>query len=189
MDNQSWRRFEETLRIKLQDSRQTRVKSEATSAIQKEEEKAEQCAGKEYQKLAQNIRETIAETVPKKKNQFKNGRSISEDTKQLYKDRIKEYSKGKPTRERRNEWNKKIKNAGKNDYRRWVSRWTEEIERANGKGDLKAVYRGVKAVSGAKRCFSATQPTMKQGQRIKSPEELANTWGEFLEKFESTDLE
>ena len=190
MDNQSWRRFDETLRIKIQDSRQTRAKSEATSAIQKEEEKAEQCAGKEYQKLAQNIRETITETVPKKKNQFKNGRSISEDTKQLYKDRIKEYSKGKPTREKRKEWNKKIKNAGKNDYRRWVSRWTEEIERANGKGDLKAVYRGVKAVSGAKRCFSATQPTMKQGQRIKSPEELANAWGEFLEKkFEATDLE
>ena len=159
-------------------------------AIQEEEEKAEQCAGKEYQKLAQNIRETIAEIVPKKKNQFKNGRSISEDTKQLYKDRIKEYSKGKATKEKRNEWNKKIKNAGKNDYRRWVSRWTEEIERANGKGDLKAVYRGVRAVSGAKRCFSATQPTMKQGQRIKSPEELANAWGEFLEKkFEATDLE
>ena len=123
--------------------------------IQEEEEKAEQCAGKEYQKLAQNIRETIAEIVPKKKNQFKNGRSISEDTKQLYKDRIKEYSKGKPTKEKRNEWNKKIKNADKNDYRRWVSRWTEEIERANGKGDLKAVYRGVRAVSGAK---DASQP-------------------------------
>ena len=31
---------------------------------------------------------------------------------------------------------------------------------------------------------------MKQGQRIKSPEELANAWGEFLEKkFEATDLE
>ena len=47
MDNQSWRRFDENLRIKLQDSKQTRVKLEATSAIQKEEEKAEQCAGKE----------------------------------------------------------------------------------------------------------------------------------------------
>ena len=89
---------------------------------------------------------------------------ISEETKQLYKDRIKEYSKGKPTRERRKAWNRKIKNAGKDDYRRWVSHWTEEIERANGKGDLKAVYRGVKIVNSAKRCFSSAQTTMKQGQ-------------------------
>ena len=99
-------------------------------------------ADEEYQTLVKNIRETVEEIVPKKKNKFKNGRSISEETKQLYKDRIKEYSKGKPARERRKAWNRKIKNTDKNDYRRWVSRWTEEIERANGKGDLKAVYRG-----------------------------------------------
>ena len=48
-------------------------------------------AGKGYQKLAKNIRETIEEIVSKKKNKFKNGRSISEETKQLYKDRLKEY--------------------------------------------------------------------------------------------------
>ena len=174
----------------MQESNQTRGKTGATSVIPRTEEKEEIGAGKEYEKLAENIRETIKEVVPKKKNLFKNGRSVSEETKQLYKDRVKEFSKGKPTSQRRKEWNRKIKNAGKNDYRRWVSRWTEEIERTNAKGDLKAIYRGVKAVIGAKRCFSATQPTTLQGQRLKNPEELANAWRDFLEKkFEATDLE
>ena len=34
-------------------------------------------AGKEYQKLVENIRETIEEIVSKKKNKFKNGRSAN----------------------------------------------------------------------------------------------------------------
>ena len=37
--------------------------------------------GAEYSTLAEDINQTIDEIVPKKKNMFKNGRSISEETK------------------------------------------------------------------------------------------------------------
>ena len=37
--------------------------------------------GAEYSTLAEDINQTMDEVVPKKKNMFKNGRSISEETK------------------------------------------------------------------------------------------------------------
>ena len=73
--------------------------------------------------------------------------------------------------------------AGMHDYRAWVSRWTENIERANASGDLKAVYKGVKAISGAATTFSDAQPTFKtNGNRIKDPEELAAVWAKISGK-------
>ena len=94
----------------------------------------------------------------------------------------KECSKDKHDEETRKKWNRSIKNADRNDYRRWISRWTERIERTDVKGDLKAVYRGVRALNGTKNCFSNTQSTTdSHGQRIKSPEELDQIWTKFLE--------
>ena len=190
MNTQSWRRFDEVLQIKTQEKQETREKRGATSATTVESVTETHCVGKEYATLTENIRETIKEVVPKKKNTFRNGRSVSEETKTLFKERTKEYSRSKPTSARRKEWNGKIKNACKNDYRRWVSRWTERIEQADAKGDLKAVYQGVQAVSGTKRGFSDTQPTTLESRRLKNPEELANAWCGFLEnKFAATELE
>ena len=198
MNNQSWQRFDKDLQIRIQKRRTTRAKIEATTATPAI---VDACAGEkgssakdgeEYAALTQDIRETIKATVPKKKNLFKNGRAVSEETKELYKKRRKQFStKGKHDAATRKRWNRKIKNACRNDYRRWVSRWTEHIEKADAKGDLKAVYHGVRALSGMKNRFSHTQPTCDaKGQRLKSPEELASTWSAFLgKKFAATDFE
>ena len=56
----------------------------------------------------------------------------------------------KPTKEERNRWNRKIRNACRQDYKSWVTRWVEKIERADNKGDTKAVSQGVKVLSRAK---------------------------------------
>ena len=76
--------------------------------------------GVEYSALAEDINQTIDEVVPKKKNMFKNGRSISEETRKLYEQRRKEFSKDNQDEETetRKKWNKRIKNAVHNDYRR-----------------------------------------------------------------------
>ena len=198
MNNQSWKRFDKDLQIRIKNRQETRAKLAVTSATAAT---ATKCVGnkgssskdgEEYSELTEDIRKAIEETVPKKKNLFKNGRAVSEETKELYKQRRKEFSKpGKLDAQSRKKWNKKIKNACRNDYRGWVSRWTEHIERADAKGDLKAVHRGVRALSGAKNRFSHTQPTTdEKGQRLKNPVELANVWSQFLgRKFAATDLE
>ena len=72
-----------------------------------------------------------------------------------------------------------------------VTGWTEEIERANNVGDIKAINRGVKTISGVKQTFVTKQPTLNaDGSRIQSPAELSNVWSKFLaKKFRPTDLE
>ena len=129
----------------------------------------------------------------------KNGRVVSKETKKLFEDREKECAKNKPTQRRRRKWNKKIRNACRNDYRRWVSEWVQRIEEADNKGDTKAIYRGVKAVSGIGQGGTRTRPTMKTKKngkkleelgRFDGPEELAQAWQDFLDKkFSPTELE
>ena len=88
--------------------------------------------------LVKILRETIEETIPKKKNLFVNGRSISEEKpNSCIKDNIKEYASiVRASRQEKEEKNgkKRFKNAVKNDYRRRVSRWTECRNRKTKKG-------------------------------------------------------
>ena len=93
---------------------------------------------------------------------------VSQGTKEPFEKRTREYNKGKPTKERRKRWNKKIRNACRNDYRKWVSGWVERIEQADNKGDTKAIYQGVKALGGQGK-KSATRPTMKKNEKEPGP--------------------
>ena len=62
----------------------------------------------ELEALTRCTQETIAAVVPKKKKQKRNGRVMSQETKDLHEKRKKEFSKKKPTKEQRKRWNKKI---------------------------------------------------------------------------------
>ena len=115
----------------------------------------------EYEKLTKCVRDTIAEVVSERKRLKKNDRVVTQATRDLFDKRAKEYGKRPPTTERRKRWNKVIRNACTNDYRRWVSNWVETIEKADHKGDTKAIYSGVKALSGTKRS-SSKRPTMRE---------------------------
>ena len=89
-----------------------------------------------------------------------------------------------------------------------MSIWVERIEQADNNGDTKAIFKGVKALSGATG-QGASQPTMHVEEvetvnpvtgdtekklvardRIASPEELADVWHKFLQKkFSQTEKE
>ena len=174
MTNQSWPAFDEALRIKLQKEEEPRanlnyLKKDAQGV---EEDKVTAELGKKYTRLTKCVYETIKEVVPEKAWIKKNGRVVTKETKKLFEDRSKEYDKNKPTKRRRRKWNKKIRNACRNDYRRWVSEWVQRIEEADNKGDTKAIYRGVKAVSGIGQGGTRTRPTMKTKKKGKKLEEL-----------------
>ena len=116
---------------------------------------------------------------------------MSQETKDLHEQRKKEYSKGKPTKERRKRWNKKISRSCRSDYRKWVTRWTERIEKDFRAGNAKAIYAGVKTFCDTKKSFTTKQPSLNsKGTRIENPEELADVWKKFLyKKFSPTELE
>ena len=49
-----------------------------------------------------------------------------------------------------------------------------EIERADERGDMRAIYQGVRVISGRERSCASKQPALKtDGSRISSPEELS----------------
>ena len=97
----------------------------------------------------------------------KNGRVVSQGTNALFEDRAKEYRKEKPTAEKRKAWNKRIQNACL-----WVTKWIQKIEQADNRGDTKAIYAGVKSLSGS-AAFSTTKPTEKV--QLKTPTEQQKT--------------
>ena len=135
-ENQSWSEFDTALRIKLQ-------QAEEPSRYDNEPEKTDMA--NRYANLTSCVYETIQEIVPERKWLKKNGRVVSQDTKALFESRAKEYQKEKPTAAKRKAWNKKIQIACRNDYRLWVSKWVQKIEQADNRGDMKAIYSGVKA--------------------------------------------
>ena len=196
MTSQSWTSFDDCLRMKLQEKYETRATDEATTATTIAAKREEQCVGetradKEYEDITTATTEAIEEIVPKKDKSMYNGRHVSEATKKLFEDRIKAFAKTKPSTKERQKRNKKIRRECRNDYRAWVTKWTEIMEAANNRGDAKEIYRGVRAISGAKRKMATKTPTLKKDKsRIASPEELASVWAEFLEKkFQQTELE
>ena len=83
------------------------------------------------------MNETVQAVVPRKKKQRKNGRTMSDKTVKLHEQRRKAYQKQKPDKATRTKWNKKIARSCRDDYRDWVTRWTEEIEKEERKGKIK----------------------------------------------------
>ena len=160
MTKETWPDFDRALGIKLRQQRQqpTVCNAEDTASTSKDSNSTD--LANEYASLTQCVYETICEVVPEKKWLRKNGRVVSEATKNLFERRAKEFQKHKPTRQRRKEWHKIINNACKNDYRKWVSNWVQAIEKADEKGDTKAIYKGVKALSGKPNGTTA-KPTMR----------------------------
>ena len=75
----------------------------------------------ELEAMTTCTKETIAAVVPKKKKQTRNGRVMSQETKDLHEQRRKTFSKKKPTKQERKHWNKKISRNCRKDYRKWVS--------------------------------------------------------------------
>ena len=58
-----------------------------------------------FANITECVYETIKEIVPEKKWLKKNGRVVSQATKQLFERRANEYKRSKPTREQRKAWN------------------------------------------------------------------------------------
>ena len=64
------------------------------------------------------------------------------------------------------------------------------MEKANEAGDIKAIYRLVKSITGNPGKPPNNLTTDKNGQLLQTPEATANAWRDFLQKkFEATEAE
>ena len=190
MNDQSWRDFDSRLQIKLQEdvtATSPRVASADTVTIRCGQQKRKV----DYNRITTCVQETMDEVVPEKERMKKHGRTVSKETKALFEERKRAFAKRKPTKAQRKQWNDKITRSCRNDYRAWVSRCVEEIEKADAKGDTRTVFKATKTVSGLNNSFASKQPTLNSaGLQIHDSEELANVWKNFLaQKFSASCLE
>ena len=148
--------------------------------------------GQHYLFFSTCVKQTIDEVVPPLKHRIYNGRTMSNKTRELYQQRIRDYNSGrKVTKSDRAAWAKVLKEAGLEDYKAWVQRWVVEIEKVDNRGDSKEIYKGVKALAGTTHNSFSAQPSIKEnGDMITSAEELGDLWQKFLaNKFSATELE
>ena len=125
----------------------------------------EEKMGQHYDRMATSIRETIAEVVPPKQRLKYNGRDVSAETKRLYDLRIRDFASGrKVTKSDRDAWNRTLNKAAKKDYDRWVEKRVQEIEQADEQGNTRAIYAGVRALSGKTKNPPSPQPTKRKNK-------------------------
>ena len=98
MDNQSWRNFDQTLQIKLQEETVTVNQPRVTNAESVTILCGLQRRRVDYDRISTCVQETIQETVPKQKKVKKNGRTVSEETRALFEERKRAFAKQKPTK-------------------------------------------------------------------------------------------
>ena len=148
MNNQSWTEFDNDLRIRIARTRQTCDETSVPVTNKMGAKTNMEDSQTDYEQLTTMVRESIDAIVPAKTWTKKNGRVVSEATKALYESRTRQYQSSRPTQETRKKWNRKIRSACIKDYRTWVTGCTERIERADNRGDTKAIYAEVKRLSG-----------------------------------------
>ena len=199
MDEKRWAAFDDDLRIRITESRQTRYNEPSSDTNKKEAEQNVQDPQTEYANLTKLVRESIEATVPAKAWTKKNGRIVSEKTKALYEARTRQFQANKPTQATRKKWNRKIRSACKQDYRTWITGCTERIENADNRGDTKAIYDEVKRLSGLVSRGANTRPTAVYQEpseseetgdtRKEQPEELVGTRDETAKNTRSSNHE
>ena len=141
-----------------------------------------------YCKICSAINHAIEETVPTKVRKQGTRREVSDATKHLFAERDK--LRGQGTKEQYDDVQSKIKASSLKDFEHWVSKWSDTIEIAAGKGDTRKVYDAVKVLACKREKPSPNITTDQNGNTLKCAEEIAKAWNTFLtSKFAATDAE
>ena len=114
-------------------------------------------------------------------------RKVSEATKRLYERRTNMQG---CTQEQYDDINRRIKEAGLQDFRKWVEEHSAKMKTANGCGDTRTIYKSVRTLAGKRQKPSTNLTTDGKGNLLGSAHDVAKRWTEFLRnKFAATQAE
>ena len=86
--------------------------------------------------------------------------------------------------------NKSIKESSLQDFADWVGEHAEEMAEANGRGDIRKIFKSVKSLSMRQQRPPKNLTTNGKGKLLGSAAEVAQRWFTFLsKKFSPTDAE
>ena len=173
------------------DARRTKYVQRFDQAVQDKLKELEysvaDTAAATYDKLCKAIEDAATSILPKKRRKKGIKRKVSKRTRVLYDERVARADS--PTYDRK-QHQKKIQNAGMQDFRDWVEECAGALNDANGHGDTKAVYDLVKQMEGRPGKPAKNLSVDKDGNLLKDAKAVANRWFEFLsDKFSATENE
>ena len=143
----------------------------------------------QYKNLCTAIHKVAKAVLPAKGSMAMRERCLSAKTNSLFKKREK-MSKKKNSPEEFKAIQSQIKDSCLKDFKDWVDGCVTEMEFANQRGNSKKVFRIVNQLSKSAKPPPKNLTSDSNGTLLKSPEEVAARWEEFLQqKFSSTQRE
>ena len=141
-----------------------------------------------YEKMCSAIHFAIDTVLPARRRVARIHRKVSDRTKDLFKYRTTLRKNG--TKEQFAQVQKAIRDSSLADYTEWVHEWANKISDAEGVGDTRGIYKGVKALARKRDKPPTNLNTDKDGNMLKCAEDVAATWHQFLkDKFVATQAE
>jgi len=141
----------------------------------------------QYNCMNTAIKHAIETTLPTVERQGGIKRTISPETQALFEQRTK--MKGR-TQAQFKTLQKKIRESSLRDYTKWVEEHSKKMNKANGQGDTRAIYKSVKALSGKRQQPPKNLTTDGQGSMLGDAKAVAARWYDFLsKKFAATKTE
>jgi hypothetical protein len=141
-----------------------------------------------YDKICSAIHHAVESVLPTRAKTSGVRREVSQATQRLFEERTK--MRGKCTYDQFKELQQRIVSSSLKDFETWVDGWADEISEANGRGDTKKIFKGVKVLAGKPEKPSPNLTTDKDGHMLKCAEDVANAWNTFLSaKFAATEDE
>ena len=128
------------------------------------------------------VKKAAKTTLPRKTVKTYVQRKISSHTNDLFKQKRRLQQKRGNVKAELKGIKSKIKASCLQDYRSWVETTVKAMEQANEAGDIKRVYKLVNHITGKPRKPASNLTTDENGKLLQTPEDVANTWRNFLSK-------
>lgn len=142
-----------------------------------------------YDKICSAIQHAVDEVLPTVRRKG-NGvrRKVSETTRALYAQRTKLCGQG--SKEQFDKIQSEIRKSSLQDFERWVQEWADNISKAESKGDIRGIFKGVNALARKQSRPPANLNTDSDGNMLQGAEDVVETWYKFLRsKFAATTAE
>ena len=150
----------------------------------------EQVATVWYETMCAAIKAAADKSLPPRKKKSPVERKVSARTKQLYKLKRSMQKRSRVSRKDLNNIQKQIQESCLSDFKEWVSNAVVEMEKADAVGNTRKIFNLVKMLSNKPKTPPTNLTHDKAGNLLRSPEDVAKTWENFLsQKFSATQEE
>ena len=130
------------------------------------------------------IKYAIDTTLPNTERNGGTKRCVSATTKGLFEKRTRMKNRNQA---QYSELQKKIRESSLRDFQNWVEEHSKKMNKANGHGDTRAIYKSVKELSASRRKPPKNLTTDGHGKILQNAKEVATRWYTFLSnKFAAT---